>query len=149
MNAAEVLMAVREAGAALRVEGDSLVASNASRIAPAIKAAIRENKPHLIAALVGHRLRGRYCGASAGGALQEGVCLPPIEAPGACGRVALAAVCRGRKPVSRAMGRASRAAWLDQRRPVRLAHAAGEATPLLQQAVPIRLHRLGLASRWA
>src|SRR5512132_3507046 len=53
MNAAEVLMAVREAGAALRVEGDSLVASNASRIAPAIKAAIRENKPHLIAALVG------------------------------------------------------------------------------------------------
>jgi hypothetical protein len=53
MNAAEVLMAVREAGATLRVEGSSLVASNASRIAPAIKAAIRENKPRLIAALVG------------------------------------------------------------------------------------------------
>jgi hypothetical protein len=31
----------------------SLVASNASRIAPAIKAAIRENKPQLITALVG------------------------------------------------------------------------------------------------
>jgi hypothetical protein len=53
MNAAEILVAVQEAGAALRVEGDSLVASNASRIAPAIKAAIRENKPRLIAALVG------------------------------------------------------------------------------------------------
>jgi hypothetical protein len=52
MNAAEVLMAVREAGAALRVEGDSLVASHASRIAPAIKAAIREHKPQLIAALL-------------------------------------------------------------------------------------------------
>jgi hypothetical protein len=51
MNAAEVLMAVRETGAALRVKGDSLVASNASRIAPAIKAAIRENKPQIIAAL--------------------------------------------------------------------------------------------------
>jgi hypothetical protein len=55
MNAAEVLMAVRQAGAALRVEGDSLVASNASRLAPDLKAAIRENKPHLIAALVGAR----------------------------------------------------------------------------------------------
>jgi hypothetical protein len=53
MNAAEILVAVQEAGATLRVKGDSLVASNASRIAPAIKAAIRENKPHLIAALVG------------------------------------------------------------------------------------------------
>jgi len=51
MNAAEVLIAVREAGASLRVEGDSLVASNASRIAPAIKAAIRERKPQIIAAL--------------------------------------------------------------------------------------------------
>ena len=40
MNAAEILSAVRQAGAALRVEGVSLVASNASRIAPAIKAAI-------------------------------------------------------------------------------------------------------------
>jgi hypothetical protein len=47
----EVLIAVREAGASLRVEGDSLVASNASRIAPAIKAAIRECKPQIIAAL--------------------------------------------------------------------------------------------------
>ena len=52
MNAAEILVAVQEAGATLRVEGDSLVASHASRIAPAIKAAIRENKLHLIAALV-------------------------------------------------------------------------------------------------
>jgi hypothetical protein len=51
MNAAEVLIAVREAGASLRVEGDSLVASNASRIAPAIKVAIRECKPQIIAAL--------------------------------------------------------------------------------------------------
>ena len=51
MNAAEILVAVQEAGAALRVEGDSLVASNASRIEPAIKAAIREHKPQLIAAL--------------------------------------------------------------------------------------------------
>jgi hypothetical protein len=53
MNAAEILVAVQEAGATLRVEGDSLVASHASRIAPVIKAAIRENKPHIIAALVG------------------------------------------------------------------------------------------------
>jgi hypothetical protein len=53
MNAAEVLVAVQEAGATLRVEGGSLVASNASRIAPVIKAAIREHKPQLIAALVG------------------------------------------------------------------------------------------------
>jgi hypothetical protein len=52
MNAAEIFVAVQEAGATLRVEGDSLVASHASRIAPAIKAAIRENRPHLIAALL-------------------------------------------------------------------------------------------------
>ena len=53
MNAAaEILSAVRQAGAALRVEGVSLVASNASRIAPAIKAAIRENKPQIISALL-------------------------------------------------------------------------------------------------
>jgi len=51
MNAAEILSAVRQVGATLRVRGDSLVASNASRIAPAIKAAIREHKPELIAAL--------------------------------------------------------------------------------------------------
>src|SRR5262249_3139956 len=51
MRAAEILNAVREAGATLRVEGESLVASNASRIAPAIKAAIREHKPELIAVL--------------------------------------------------------------------------------------------------
>jgi hypothetical protein len=53
MNAAEILVAVQEAGATLRVEGDSLVASNASRIAPVIKAAIREHKPQIITALVG------------------------------------------------------------------------------------------------
>ena len=53
MNAAEVLVAVQEAGATLRVEGDSLVASNASRLAPDLKAAIRENKPHLLTDLVG------------------------------------------------------------------------------------------------
>jgi hypothetical protein len=53
MNAAEILVAVQEAGAALRVEGDSLVASNASRLAPDLKAAIRQHKPHLITALVG------------------------------------------------------------------------------------------------
>src|SRR5262245_56727889 len=51
MNAAEILSAVRQVGATLRVEGDSLVASNASRIEPTIKAAIREHKPELIAAL--------------------------------------------------------------------------------------------------
>src|SRR6516164_1217003 len=51
MNAAEILSAVRQVGATLRVRGDSLVASNASRVAPAIKAAIREYKPELIAAL--------------------------------------------------------------------------------------------------
>jgi hypothetical protein len=53
MNTADILSAVRQVGATLRVEGDSLVASNASRIAPDLKAAIRENKPHLITALVG------------------------------------------------------------------------------------------------
>jgi hypothetical protein len=57
MNAAEILVAVQEAGATLRVEGDSLVASHASRIAPTIKAAIRENKPHLITALIGSGCR--------------------------------------------------------------------------------------------
>jgi hypothetical protein len=51
MNAAEILVAIREAGAALRVEGDSLIASNASRITPDLKAAIRENKPQIIASL--------------------------------------------------------------------------------------------------
>jgi N6-adenosine-specific RNA methylase IME4 len=45
MNAADILSAVRQAGAALRVEGDSLVASNASRIAPDLKAAIRKEDP--------------------------------------------------------------------------------------------------------
>jgi hypothetical protein len=52
MNAAEILTAVRQVGAALRVEGGSLVASNASRIAPAIKPAIRLQKPELISALL-------------------------------------------------------------------------------------------------
>jgi hypothetical protein len=52
MNAAEILVAVQKVGATLRVEGESLVASNASRIAPAIKAAIREHKPQIIAALI-------------------------------------------------------------------------------------------------
>lgn len=51
MNAAEILAAVQEAGAALRVEGGSLVASNASRLPPEIKTAIRGNKPQIIAAL--------------------------------------------------------------------------------------------------
>jgi hypothetical protein len=53
MNAADIISAVRQAGAALRIEGDSLVASNASRLAPDLKAAIRENKPQIITALVG------------------------------------------------------------------------------------------------
>jgi hypothetical protein len=57
MNAADIISAVRQAGAALRIEGDSLVASNASRIAPVIKAAIRDNKPQIIAALVGSRCK--------------------------------------------------------------------------------------------
>src|SRR5262245_45785475 len=52
MNAEGILSAVRQAGAELRVEGVSLVGSNASRIAPAIKAAIRENKPQIISALL-------------------------------------------------------------------------------------------------
>jgi hypothetical protein len=51
MNAAEILVAVQQAGATLRVEGDSLVALGASRIAPAIKTAIRENKPRIITLL--------------------------------------------------------------------------------------------------
>jgi hypothetical protein len=53
MNAAEILAAVREAGAALRVEGGSLVASHASRLPPEIRTAIRGNKPQIIAALSG------------------------------------------------------------------------------------------------
>src|SRR5215510_9832901 len=52
MNAAEILNAVRQVGATLRVEGESLVASNASRIAPAIKTAIREHKSEVISALL-------------------------------------------------------------------------------------------------
>ena len=51
MNAAEILTAVRASGASLRVEGGSLVASNASRLSPEIKTAIREAKPQIIAAL--------------------------------------------------------------------------------------------------
>jgi len=53
MNATDILNAVQQAAAALRVEGDSLVASNASRLAPELKAAIRQNKPQLITALAG------------------------------------------------------------------------------------------------
>src|SRR5262249_16107699 len=41
MNAAEILNAVRQVGATMRVEGESLAATNASRVAPAIKAAKR------------------------------------------------------------------------------------------------------------
>jgi hypothetical protein len=52
MNAADILTAIQASGAALRVEGDSLVASNASRIAPEIKAAIRTNKLQIITALL-------------------------------------------------------------------------------------------------
>ena len=63
MNAAaEIIDAVRQVGATLRVEGQSLVASNASRIAPAIKAAIREHKPELIAALA--KPVCKVCGAA-------------------------------------------------------------------------------------
>src|SRR5262245_41499237 len=51
MKAAEILIAVERAGATLRVQGNSLVASNASKLAPAIKTAIREHKPELLAAL--------------------------------------------------------------------------------------------------
>ena len=58
MNATDILNAVQQVGAALRVEGDSLVASNASRLAPALKAAIRQNKPQLITALA---LAGPVC----------------------------------------------------------------------------------------
>jgi hypothetical protein len=57
MTAADIISAVRQAGAALRIEGDSLVASNASRLAPDLKAAIRENKPQIITALVGLRCK--------------------------------------------------------------------------------------------
>ena len=64
MNAAEILTAVREAGAALRVEGGSLVASNASRLPPEIKTAIRENKPQIITALSVAPRFGRSLSAS-------------------------------------------------------------------------------------
>ena len=57
MNAAEILTAVRASGASLRVEGGSLVASNASRLPPEIKTAIRENKPQIITALSVGRYR--------------------------------------------------------------------------------------------
>src|SRR5262249_22912064 len=62
MNATDILNAVQQAGAALRVEGDSLVASNASRLAPELKAAIRQNKPQLITALA--RPVCAVCGAT-------------------------------------------------------------------------------------
>src|SRR5262249_48993930 len=58
MNATNIFNAVQQAGAALRIEGDSLVASNASRLAPELKAAIRQNKPQLITALA---LAGPVC----------------------------------------------------------------------------------------
>jgi hypothetical protein len=52
MTPAEIIVAVQRVGATLRVEGESLVASNASRIAPGIKTAIRERKPELMSALM-------------------------------------------------------------------------------------------------
>jgi hypothetical protein len=52
MTPAEIIVAVQRVGATLRVDGESLVASNASRIAPGIKTAIREHKPELISALL-------------------------------------------------------------------------------------------------
>jgi hypothetical protein len=62
MNATDILNAVQQAAAALRVEGDSLVASNASCLAPELKAAIRQNKPQLITALA--RPVCAVCGAT-------------------------------------------------------------------------------------
>ena len=81
MNAAEILTAVREAGAALRVEGGSLVASNASRLPPEIKTAIRENKPQIITALsVSAEVANFH--ASPGWSLPEGLSASPTEATG-------------------------------------------------------------------
>jgi hypothetical protein len=53
MNAAETLAAVREAGISLRAapDGASIIVSPSSRLTDPLRAAIRANKPQLVAAL--------------------------------------------------------------------------------------------------
>jgi hypothetical protein len=113
MNAAEILFAVQKAGAALRVEGDSLVASNASRLVPAIKAAIREHKPHLIAALVGSGCAVEIVELPQTGRYRKTFAFLQLKPPGPGPGRALAALRQGRKPVPRGMGRAGRVVGLD------------------------------------
>jgi hypothetical protein len=97
MHAAEILVAVQRAGATLRVEGDSLVASNASQIAPEVKAAIRANKAQLIAALVGSGCKVGVVELPQAQLLQEGVRSPPAPTTCLCGRSPLAAMHPGWK----------------------------------------------------
>jgi hypothetical protein len=84
MNAAEILTAIQASGASLRVEGGSLVASNASRIAPEIKVAIRTNKLQIITALseavCAQCGAGNYEGASVGPA-DTGCTVEIVELP--------------------------------------------------------------------
>ena len=100
MNAAEILTAVQEAGAALRVEGGSLVASNAGRLSPEIKTAIRENKPQIITALCAP---GRY---------RKVFLHLQLEAPGPDPGRALALVRRGRQEVPGPVGQSGRVSGL-------------------------------------
>jgi len=53
MNAAETLAALQEAGISLQVEDTSIVASPSSRLTDPLRAAIRANKPAIIAKLSG------------------------------------------------------------------------------------------------
>src|SRR5262245_4332343 len=53
MNAAETLAALQEAGIGLQVEDTSIVASPSSRLMDPLRAAIRANKPAIIAKLSG------------------------------------------------------------------------------------------------
>jgi hypothetical protein len=51
MNAAETLAALQEAGISLEVEDTSIIVSPSSRLTDPLRAAIRANKPQLVAAL--------------------------------------------------------------------------------------------------
>ena len=55
MNAAETLAALQEAGISLQVEDTSIVASPSRRLTDSLRAAIRTNKPAIIAKLSGGR----------------------------------------------------------------------------------------------
>jgi hypothetical protein len=130
------------------VEVDSLVASNASRIAPDLKAAIRENKPQIITALVGSGCKVTIIEIPATGLRYRQTFARLQLKPPALVEVerALETVCDGRLEVFGAMGRAGRNTWLDPPRPVRLTRRPRQATSVLSTTLAIRPDQLVLAA---